>query len=218
MQPAVSPSAGDGYSSFWVGLGGSSDQSQALEQVGTSSDVVNGETKYYAWYELLPAPATHLQLTVHPGDRITATVRASATDVTVSLSDQTSGSSFTKTSLMRNPDRSSAEWIAEAPSTTTQEGDLQTLPLADFGTVTFESAATTAGGHTGSISDPQWTVREVRLSPDAAAGKAGAGAGYGSNPATGGASPSNLSSDGASFSVSYTPTGGGSQPSGTAAG
>ena len=67
-QPAASTNSGQAYSAFWVGLGGAGNQSQALEQVGTSSDVVNGQTQYYAWYELVPAPETKLNLPVHPGD------------------------------------------------------------------------------------------------------------------------------------------------------
>jgi hypothetical protein len=216
-QPAVSPSSGDGYSAFWVGLGGARDQSQALEQVGASSDVVNGQTEYYAWYELLPGPETQLKLAVHPGDHLTGTVTAKGTDMTVSLANQTTGQSMTRTSNMSNPnpDTSSAEWIAEAPSTQTQGGDLQTLPLANFGTVNFTNASATAGGHTGSISDPRWAARRVQLAPTATIDYPGAagiltlpGLGVGSSQAGGGASPSNLSSDGSSFSVSYTPNAG----------
>ena len=38
---------------------------------------------------------------------------------------------------MSNPDTSSAEWIAEAPSQCDGSGSCQPLPLADFGTVQF---------------------------------------------------------------------------------
>jgi hypothetical protein len=212
-QPAVSPSAADGYSSFWVGLGGASQQSQALEQIGASSDVVDGESRYYAWYELVPAPETQVRLAVHPGDQMTGTVALNGSDVTLSLSDQTTGGSFTKTLPISNPDGSSAEWIAEAPSVRDETGDFQIQPLADFGTVRFENASATAGGHTGSISDPHWSAQEVRLSPAAKTGYARAGVGPGAGQDAGGASPTDLSSDGSSFSVSYTQNGGGSQPS-----
>src|SRR5437868_7283602 len=40
-QPSVNPGSGEGSSAFWIGLGGASQQSQALEQVGTAADVVN---------------------------------------------------------------------------------------------------------------------------------------------------------------------------------
>jgi hypothetical protein len=221
-QPAVSPSSGQGYSAFWVGIGGSGQQSQALEQIGTSADVVNGQTQYYAWYELVPAPETKLNLAIHPGDQITGKVSVNGSNVTVSLSDSTTGQSATKTVQVTSPDTSSAEWIAEAPSTTTSmSGGLQTLPLANFGKVTFTNASATAGGHTGSISDPAWNLQQVQLGPAGPVGYPGADGGLssiglgGSQQTPAGASPSNLSSDGSSFSVSYSTNGGAAQSSGS---
>src|SRR5436853_2749033 len=42
---------------FWVGIGGSSAQSSALEQLGTSADCLpNGNAMYRAWTEIVPAP------------------------------------------------------------------------------------------------------------------------------------------------------------------
>jgi Peptidase A4 family len=208
-QPAVSSTSGQGYSAFWVGLGGAGQQSQALEQVGTSSDVVDGQATYYAWYELVPAPETQLNLAIHPGDHITGKVTVNGSSVTVSLSDQTTGQSVSKTATTSNPDTSTAEWIAEAPSSQSSDGSIQTLPLANFGTVTFTGASATAGGHTGSISDPAWNSTEVQLTPDGSTTYPGAGgsftlAGLGSaGQPSGGATPSALSSDGSSFSVSY---------------
>src|ERR1700693_1994501 len=117
VQPTANTSAGDGYSAFWVGLGGAGQsQSQSLEQVGTQADVIGGQTVYYAWYELLPAAPVKLSLAIHPGDHIAARVSVSGSSVTFSLSDQTTGQSYTNTLQMSNPDTSSAEWIAEAPS------------------------------------------------------------------------------------------------------
>jgi hypothetical protein len=216
-QPSVAVSSGRGYSAFWVGLGGASPQSQAVEQIGTSANVVKGRTQYSAWYELIPAPETDLNIAVHPGDHISARVAVSGTNVTLSLSDQTTGQSASKTLPMSNPDTSSAEWIAEAPSAQTQTGGSQILPLANFGTVTFTNASATAGGHTGSISDPNWTVQEAQLSPSGGIGFPGAGSimpGFPGQPtqSSAGATPSGLSDGGTSFSVSYSAAGG-SQPS-----
>jgi Peptidase A4 family len=214
-QPSVSANSSQGYSAFWVGLGGAGQQSQSLEQVGTSAEVVNGQTQYYAWYELLPAAETKLNIAIHPGDHISATVTVNGTNVTVSLSDQTTGQSVNKTLQMSNPDTSSAEWIAEAPSAQTQAGADQILPLANFGTVTFTNASATSGGHTGSISDPNWSVQEIQLTPSGTPGLLGRGAfiptgsGLGGLPAqsSAGASPSSLSNNGSSFSVSYSANG-----------
>jgi hypothetical protein len=207
--PTVSSSAGHGYSAFWVGLGGSSNQSQALEQVGTSADTTGGQTQYYAWYELVPAPETRLDLAVHPGDHMTGKVSVNGSTVTFSLADETTGQSATKQLQMSNPDTSSAEWIAEAPSSVSQDGSYQTLPLADFGKVTFTNAYATSNGHTGSISDPNWSLQQVQLGSangswaGGGAGIAGGPGGFVSTQSGAGAQPSSLSSDGASFSVSY---------------
>jgi Peptidase A4 family len=225
-EPSVSTSSGPGYSAFWVGLGGANQQSQSLEQVGTSAELVNGQTQYYAWYELVPAAQTRLKIAINPGDHISAMVTVNGTDVTVSLSDQTSGKSVSKTLQMSNPDTSSAEWIAEAPAAASQGGGYQILPLANFGKVTFTNASATAGGHAGSISDPFWSVQEIQLSSSSNAGipgpgrfvPTGIGLGGLSAQSSAGASPSNLSSDGSAFSVSYSANSGSQSSTGGVSG
>jgi hypothetical protein len=124
--------------------------------------------------------------------------------VTVSLSDETTGQSTTKTLQMDSPDTSSAEWIAEAPSACDGSGSCQPLPLSDFGTVQFTSATATATGHTGTIADPNWTAQAVQLGGDGATD-----VNYGADQGSAGAAPSSLSSDGSSFSVSVQGSGSG---------
>ena len=178
-------------------MGGASQQSGSLEQVGTAADTsVNGQPTYYAWYELVPAAETKLDLAIHPGDQMAGSVTVNGTNVTISLSDKTTGQSVTKTLTMSNPDTSSAEWIAEAPSAQSPSGDVQALPLANFGQVTFTNTSATAGGHTGSISDPNWTVQQVSLQPSGATGALAGGGRF--NPA-GLEGVSQLSSAGASI-------------------
>jgi hypothetical protein len=202
VQPAAKCGSGQTYSAFWVGIGGSGDQSSALEQTGTQADCsAGGSTDYYAWYELVPAAPVKLDLAIKPGDHISAKVSVSGSNVTVSLSDQTTGQSTTKTLQMDSPDASSAEWIAEAPSACDGSGSCQTLPLSDFGSVQFTSATATANGHTGTISDPNWSAEPVQL------GGAGASdVSYGGDQSSAGATPTSLSSDGSSFSVAYQAT------------
>ncbi len=208
-QPSVSDST-QGYSAFWVGLGGASQQSQSLEQVGTSADTAGGQTTYYAWYELVPAAEQQLNLAIHPGDQVAGSVTVNGTNVTISLSDKTTGQSVNKTLTMSNPDTSSAEWIAEAPSSESASGNVQTLPLADFGNVAFTNASATAGGHTGTISDPNWTVQQVNMQPSGAIGSLGGGGSFDpaglegiSQSSSAGASASSVSGDGSSFTVTY---------------
>lgn len=197
VQPAAKCGSGQTYSAFWVGIGGSSNQSSALEQTGTQADcTADGGTEYYAWYELVPAAPVKLDLAIKPGDHISAKVSVSGSNVTVSLSDQTTGQSTTKTLQMDNPDTSSAEWIAEAPSACDGSGSCQPLPLADFGTIQFTGATATANGHTGTISDPNWSAQPVQLGDGGISDVS-----YASNTGSSAASPSSLSSDGSSFSV-----------------
>jgi hypothetical protein len=200
VQPTANCSAGDGEAAFWVGLGGVSDQSSSLEQIGTQAVCSGGQASYYAWYEIVPAGQVKLSMAVHPGDKLSAKVSASGSTFTLTLNDQTTGQQATKSVDVPNADTSSAEWIAEAPSVCDSSGNCQTLSLADFGSVGFSGASATAGGHTGGISDPAWSASAVQLS---------GGAGFVSDgsanaqPAAGGAQPSAVSSDGSSFSVAW---------------
>jgi Peptidase A4 family len=208
VQPAAKCASGQTYSAFWVGLGGSGQsssvnqtdtQSSTLEQTGTQADcTADGATDYYAWYELVPAAPVKFDLAIHPGDHIGAKVSVSGANVTMSLSNQTTGQSASKTAQLDSADTSSAEWIAEAPSACDGSGSCQTLPLADFGTVQFTGASATANGHTGSISDSNWSAQPVELG-----GSGVSDVSYGSDVSSAGASPSSLSSDGSSFSVAY---------------
>ncbi len=198
VQPTAKCGSGQTYSAFWVGLGGSSDQSSALEQTGTQADcTAGGGTSYYAWYELVPAAPVKLDLAVKPGDHISAKVTVNGTNVTVWMSNETTGQSTTKSLQMNNPDTSSAEWIAEAPSACDGSGSCQPLPLSDFGTVNFTGATATAGGHTGTISDPNWSAQAVQLGASGVSDIS-----YTSGSGSSSASPSSLSSDGSAFSVS----------------
>ncbi len=208
VQPTAKCTNGQSYSAFWVGLGGSG-QTDALEQAGTEVDCsASGTPSYFAWYELVPKAPVRVNMAVHPGDHISSKVTVDGTDVTVALSDQTTGGSFTKTLQMSNPDLSSAEWIAEAPSSCSQGVSSCTpLSLADFGRVDFTNAsATTTDGHTGTISDPAWSATAVSLSPGA--GSSGLGGQFVSDSSSAGATPSSLSSDGSSFSVAWSADGG----------
>lgn len=156
------------YSSFWIGIDGY--DSNTVEQIGTDSDCVNGTPTYYAWFEFYP----HLSYTintfpVNPGDSISAEVKYSGGTFTVSLKNHMSGLSFSTSTKMNNARRSSAEWIAEAPSA----GGV--LPLADFGTVNFGpgDTATINGSGPGPIgSFPAANVFEITMTNSAGVAEA----------------------------------------------
>jgi hypothetical protein len=204
------------YSAFWVGLGGAGD-TEALEQTGTEGNCsAQGTASYYAWYELVPKAPVRVDLPVSAGDHISSKVTVDGTSVSIWLSDETSGQTFSKTLQMSNPDVSSAEWIAEAPSQCDGSvSDCTPLPLTDFGTAQFtSSSATDTAGHTGPISDPEWDATAVTLSPDA--GSMGfQGASFTSGGGTGGATPSALTDNGSAFSVAYASDGSSAQSGGS---
>jgi hypothetical protein len=128
------------YSSFWVGIDGFS--SNTVEQIGTDSDCQRGSAVYYAWYEFYPSPSyTISAFAVKANDVISAEVKYSSGSFTVSIRDVTSGKSYSTSATVRSAQRSSAEWIAEAPSSSRG-----VLSLADFGTILFgyDNTAVTA--------------------------------------------------------------------------
>jgi hypothetical protein len=121
------------YSAFWVGLDGYSDKT--VEQTGTSSDC-NGTTPvYYAWYEFYPAGSVVISsMTISPGDVIGASVSYENGQFTIGIHDHNTGEEFKISQVVSGAQRSSAEWIAEAPCCTSSGG---ILPLADFVTANY---------------------------------------------------------------------------------
>jgi len=189
------------FSAVWVGLGGYSETSNALEQIGTEVDCGSaGKAVSSAWYELVPAPAQPIALRVRPGDTLAASVTVNGHQVVVTLANETLHRKFTKTLHARTLDVSSAEWIVEAPSSCIGIGSCEMLPLADFGSVTFGHAvAESATGHFGSIGDRAWNWTRIRLRPGAQRFVANRGA----VASPGAATPSALSANGTSFKVTY---------------
>lgn len=185
--PAVSPGVKNTYSAFWVGIDGYSDGT--VEQIGTDSNTNSkGQPYYQAWYEMYPAYPVYLDLAIHPNDVITAEVSYNSiqSTFTLTITDSSTGKTFSTTQpLSSSIQRSSAEWIAEAPSSG------RVLPLANFGTVTFTGCSATVNGHTGTISDGAWQNDAITM-------VVGAG-----KHVTIKAQPSPLDSTGSIFSVTW---------------
>lgn len=201
-QPGAScPPGHDGFSAFWVGLGGYRLTSRSLEQVGTEVDCKpSGKVVSTAWFELVPSASRVIRIPVRPGDLIEASVAATGHRVTVRMYDATQRRLFKKTVYARSVDVSSADWIVEAPSACLGLFLCQTLPLTDFGSTTFANArAQSRSGHIGSISDPRWRSTMVTLAP----GGRRFVAYQGSGPAFGAAVPSPLRVGGTVFDVNY---------------
>jgi hypothetical protein len=150
-QPAGHCTGGHRYAAFWVGLDGYS--SSTVEQIGTEVDCSGFIPRYYAWYEIYPSAAVNFPVSiapVSPGDRFSASVTYQGSNTfKLVLNDNTKHWTRSVSGTLANPALSSAEVIAEAPCCTSNGG---TLPLTNFGTVSFTSA--TANGRSMSTYDP----------------------------------------------------------------
>jgi hypothetical protein len=162
----------------WVGIGGV--QSRDLIQAGSESDVVGpGDTVYDTWIEMLPRTSQTVPLAVLPGDSVTVTITQSQPGSwSIAMKNNTSGKTY-QTTVKYQSSNSSAEWVEEAPSA--QRG---IIPLDNFGTVQFSNCTAVRDGKTLSLSDA--SAQAITM------------AGRGGQPL---AVPSQLASDGRSFSV-----------------
>jgi hypothetical protein len=187
--PPATCISGDQYAAFWVGIDGYETNSDTVEQTGTDSDCDGRNPSYYAWYEFYPKGSFNIgSLTIKPGDEMSASVTYNGSEFTITIEDVTTGKSFTKSETVSSAKRSSAEWIAEAPSS-----EFSVLPLADFGTVLFgkdstgvsgtnEATDSSTSGDIGSFS----TIEQINMAK---------------KNKTKEATTSGLSGDGTSFSV-----------------
>ncbi len=171
--PTLSCSTGQStYSADWVGLGGYKPTSDALEQVGVDADCSRyGHPHYDSWYELIPAAPVSIPIAVHSGDEMTGSVTVHGTHVTLRLRNLSTGARYSTTRHTSQIDVSSADWVLEAPSSCTAAG-CQTLPLADFGGLSFSAATATSGSHTGPVEDSRWSAAQIELRQGARPGTA----------------------------------------------
>ena len=145
--PKVTTGQGNSFSAAWIGIGGQFDQT--LIQVGTQHDSSRSSASYAAWYELLPDyPVTINQLTIKPGDTISASIALTSIETntwTITITDVTTGRTYTTTTVY-DSSMLSAEWVVERPTVGNRIGS-----LSNFGEVTFSGCSATVGGKTGSI-------------------------------------------------------------------
>ena len=189
---------------FWVGLGGYSGDSAALEQLGTAAECSGlGTTpSYYAWWEIVPSSSVRIGMKVQPGDRITAAVAVEGQKVVLSLHNLTHGTRFSRVQVLgQQLDVSSAEWIAEAPASCASASSCTAIPLTNFRGVTFTDIAATGNEHPGTLTDSTWVATPIELITGSDQGRL-FGAGDPLGPGVG-AVPGAVSTDGRSFAVTW---------------
>jgi Peptidase A4 family len=188
-QPTANcPTSKRTLAAFFVGIDGYN--SSTVEQIGTDADCLGAsQPSHYAWYEMYPNPPVFLSTTtyrVRPGDTITAQVSFANSAFTLKI-QSSRGWTYQTTKTLSGAARSSAEWIAEAPSRCSP-GSCTVLPLTNFGTINFSSASATGGGHTGSISYSGWNHDKVLMVTKSGIVRA---------------QPSGLTSSGSAFSITW---------------
>jgi hypothetical protein len=116
IEPSASCGSSTSLAAFWVGIDGLN--SNSVEQDGTLIECSGGTAFYYTWWEMFPTNDVQVVgETLRPGDAITASVVRSGTSYKLSVTDSTHpADSFSTTQSCSDCSNSSAEWIAEAPS------------------------------------------------------------------------------------------------------
>jgi hypothetical protein len=89
---------------------------------------------------------------------MSADVQASGRSFVLTITDTTTGKSFTISISAKRAQRSSAEWIVEAPSS---GGGI--LPLANYGTMSLTNNTATDATHTGNISNSSWQYDAITM-------------------------------------------------------
>lgn len=182
------------YAAFWAGIDGYN--SNTVEQAGVLMEDQNGVAVYAVWYEFYPAAPVYASWAPNPGDHVVVYVNytVSSNAFVATVIDTTLGEKYVSPyTSVSGAQRSSAEWIAEAPSSISG-----VLPLADFGTAYFGSdyvgsgtgSYATVAGTYGSIGTLalSFSVHSINMVNQTGSLKA---------------QTSSLSADGTSFSVTW---------------
>lgn len=167
--PAIVPANQNTYSAIWIGIDGYT--SSTVEQIGTGHDFVGGVAQHYAWFEMYPGGSYSIDgFPLKPGDVISASINYSVNNIfTMILYNNTQKVSTTipiSYTTSATAQRSSAEWIVEAPWLNS------VLPLTDFVTAYLWGCMATINGVTGSISNPKWPNVSIEMVTSAGAPKA----------------------------------------------
>jgi Peptidase A4 family len=152
--PAIPATSSPAYAYFWVGMGGTLNLSTILNnglvQIGIIEKSSNGQTYYYAFWEVIPLKGSSTSsqphifmgsngqpLSVKPGDFIDASVSLTGSRYRLKMSDGrgTNNTIWTTPTVVvpgSDAPNNSAEVVMEEPDGTT---------LADFGQVSFDGVS-----------------------------------------------------------------------------
>ncbi len=159
--PTITSSITDAYTASWVGIDGYSNST--VEQIGTESDSICGAQSNYAWFEMYPQEAFLIvDFPVNAGDVIRGSVKHLHNGVfELTLANITQRvytvipKRYTKN---KHAERSSAEWIVEAPSSQSN-----VLPLANFSPITFINCKAIIKGKEGFIKNDHWKKDAINM-------------------------------------------------------
>ncbi len=156
LSPAPTGEPGT-FSSHWVGLDGFSNKT--VEQTGIEADCINGHEQVFAWREVFPHPEQPFNMTIRPGDSITARVVFRNGRFKLKVKDNTTGQHRTvrPRCAALTCHRSSAEVISEAPLVSGKQSS-----LADYGAQAFSGIAIrNSRGQTGGIRSSHWNAFRI---------------------------------------------------------
>ena len=159
--PSVHPSTQNSYSAAWVGIDGYTNDT--VEQIGTAQGWLNGHADYYTWFSMYPGPSYELLgFPLNPKDKISAEVSYVGGEVfELIIRNLTQHVYYVVPSLYTTStglQRTSAEWILEAPS-----DDYSILPLAKTSPTPFSHCVATIKGKSGKISSSHWKNSRITM-------------------------------------------------------
>lgn len=186
--PNLLSTPGTSYAAIWCGIDGYT--SPTVEQIGSLHIWSGGVQQNFAWFEMFPQGLFEIVgFPVSPGDVIASEVSYVGKDTfRLVIINYTENVYFIIPSSYTNhfkAERSSAEWIVEAPSSLSD-----VLPLADFGTVIFTNCNTTIDSVTGSIKNCHWEHDPITMATS-------------TTPRVIKAAPSILFNEGSSFAIDW---------------
>lgn len=128
----------------WIGIDGYNKNSTNthLIQTGIQGVNINGTVTYSAWYELIPAPETPINMKIKPNDIISAQIsliNQNSSIWNIYLKDLTSNQIFSQ-NVSYSTQMQTAEWIVESPTSLFPNGTMSIDTLAPFSQVQFSNA------------------------------------------------------------------------------